>query len=199
MRLHLRGLVQLPATKNCIFMLLSLVALANQACASHASASPPVVAATPVEPEKRGEVEKAKNAERGAAIAPTQSTRVASTTDRTLFDRLGGLPAIEAVVSEFTQNVAADERVNARFGLADLATLKTHLRDFFCEATGGPCAYKGRPMKAAHQNMGITNVQFDAIVGNLVKSLDKLGVAEREKSEILSALGPMRKDIVEVE
>jgi hemoglobin len=52
-------------------------------------------------------------------------------------------------------------------------------------------------MKSAHQGMGITNADFDALVGDLVASLDKFKVGEREKQELLAALGPMRKNIVQ--
>jgi hemoglobin len=131
--------------------------------------------------------------------APVVDTPPAPAGERTLFDRLGGLPAIEAVVAEFTRNVASDERVNAPFGLADLETLRKHLVNFFCAATGGPCKYTGRNMRAAHRNMGVTAAQFDALVGNLIKSLDALSVPEKEKNEILAALGPTRAEIVEIE
>jgi len=52
-------------------------------------------------------------------------------------------------------------------------------------------------MKSAHKGMDITNADFDALVGDLVASLDKFKVGDREKQELLAALGPMRKDIVE--
>jgi hemoglobin len=117
----------------------------------------------------------------------------------TLFDRLGGMPAIEAVIADFMGNVAADERVNAPFAVSDLKLVQKRLVEFVCVATGGPCRYGGRDMKAAHRGMGVTNAQFDALVGDLVKTLEKLKVPEREKSELLGALGPLREQIVEAE
>ena len=65
-----------------------------------------------------------------------------------------------------------------------------------CAASGGPCTYTGRDMKTTHAGMGVTGEQFDALVGDLVASLNKFKVPEREKNELLSALGPMKKDIV---
>jgi len=117
----------------------------------------------------------------------------------TLFDRLGGMPAIEAVIADFLGNVAADERINAPFAVADLKLVQKRLVEFVCVATGGPCKYGGRDMKAVHHGMGVTNAQFDALVGDLVKSLEKFKVPEREKSELLGALGPLREQIVEAE
>ncbi len=116
---------------------------------------------------------------------------------RTLYDRLGGQPAIEAVVGQLIGNVAADDRINAGFAMIDLGKLKTHLVEFVCVATGGPCQYTGRDMKTAHAGLGVTGPQFDALVEDLVKALDKFNVPAQEKGELLGALGPLKPQIVE--
>jgi hemoglobin len=116
-----------------------------------------------------------------------------------LFERLGGEPAIDAVVTDFMKNVAADERINAHFAVSDLDLLHKRLVEFICVATGGPCKYTGRSMLEAHRGMGITKAQFAAIAEDLVKTLDTLHVPEKEKGEVLGAVAPLSKDIVEVE
>jgi hemoglobin len=121
---------------------------------------------------------------------------VASTTS--LYDRLGGKPAITAVVDQFVANVAADSRINARFATTDIPKLKGHLVDQVCGATGGPCTYKGRDMKTTHAGMRITNDDFNALVQDLIAALDTFKVPLKEKNELLSLLGQMKKDIVEV-
>ncbi|HET8575612.1 MAG TPA: group 1 truncated hemoglobin [Methylomirabilota bacterium] len=113
-----------------------------------------------------------------------------------LYDRLGGKPAIQAVVDDFIGNVAGDRRINQRFASADIPRLKTRLVDQICEASGGPCKYTGQPMKVAHAGMKITEAEFNALVEDLVKSLDKFRVPAQEKSELLGALGGMKGDIV---
>ena len=115
---------------------------------------------------------------------------------KSLYDRLGGKPAIRAVVDDFIGNVAGDARINQRFAGANIAKLKTNLVDQICEASGGPCKYTGQGMKGAHTGMKITDGEFDALVDDLAKSLDKLNVPAQEKGELLSALGGLRKDIV---
>jgi hemoglobin len=115
---------------------------------------------------------------------------------RSLYDRLGGKPAIQAVVDDFVGNVAADTRINRRFGSTSIPRLKGMLVDQICEATGGPCKYTGRSMKDAHAGMKITDPEFNALVEDLVKSLDKFKVPAREKQELLTALGGMKGDIV---
>ena len=113
-----------------------------------------------------------------------------------LYDRLGGKPAITAVVDDFIGNVAADTRINQRFGGANIPRLKTRLVDQICEASGGPCKYTGQNMRDAHTGMKITDAEFTALVEDLVKSLDKFKVPAKEKGELLSALGGMKPDIV---
>jgi hemoglobin len=113
-----------------------------------------------------------------------------------LYERLGGQPAITAVVDDFIGNVAADTRINQRFAGSNLPRLKTMLADQICEASGGPCTYAGRSMREAHAGMKITDAEFTALVEDLVKSLDKFKVPAPEKHELLAALGGMKPQIV---
>ena len=115
---------------------------------------------------------------------------------KSLYDRLGGKPAVQAVVDDFIGNVAADGRINQRFAGTNIPRLKTMLVDQICEATGGPCKYTGQNMKVAHAGMKITDAEFGALVEDLVKSLDKFKVPAPEKTELLTALGGMKGDIV---
>ncbi len=113
-----------------------------------------------------------------------------------LYERLGGKPAITAVVDDFVANVAADNRINGRFANTNIPRLKGLLVDQICQATGGPCTYTGRDMKSSHRGMNITDAEFTALVEDLVKSLDKFKVPAKEKGELLAALGGMKSDIV---
>ena len=116
-----------------------------------------------------------------------------------LYDRLGGLDAITAVVDSFVARCAGDDRINGKFGRTDVPRLKAMLVDQVCEATGGPCTYTGRDMRETHDGMEVTAGEFDALVQDLVATLDELGVPNAEQEELLGLLGPMRVDIVEVE
>jgi hemoglobin len=108
------------------------------------------------------------------------------------------LPAIQAVVDEMLANIASDTRINHRFALSDLKDLRQKLVDQVCAATGGPCTYKGGDMKGVHKGMRVSGADFTALVEDLIKALDKFKVPEKEKGELLGALGGMQKDIVEV-
>ncbi len=118
------------------------------------------------------------------------------TPQKSLYDRLGGQPAVTAVVDDFVGNVAADNRINGFFARTDIPRLKKNLVDQICQGTGGPCTYTGRDMRTAHKGMNITDAQFNALVEDLVKTLDKFKVPEKEKGELLGVLGPMKPQIV---
>lgn len=115
---------------------------------------------------------------------------------KALYNRLGGKPAITAVVDDFVGNVAADARINKRFANANIPRLKQNLVDQICEASGGPCKYTGMSMVDAHRGMNISDGEFGALVEDLVKSLDKFKVPAQEKTELLTALGGMKPQIV---
>lgn len=129
-----------------------------------------------------------------AGCAAMDSGRMA---EKSLYERLGGKEAITAVVDDFVGRVAADSRINGFFAKANIPRLKTQLVNQICEASGGPYKYTGADMKTVHRGMGVTGAAFDALAGDLVATLDKFKVGEREQNELLGVLGPMKKDIVE--
>jgi hemoglobin len=120
-----------------------------------------------------------------------------------LYDRLGEEPAIVKVVDDFVANVVADPDIKDKhkkhFQEGDVAGLKKKLVDQVGQATGGPQKYSGKNMKDAHKGLEISNKDFDALVNDLVKALDKNKVAKEDKDELLKMLGTMRKDVVEKE
>lgn len=133
----------------------------------------------------------------GCASSTPRPTLPAAQARRSLYDRLGGLPAITAAVDSLVKNLAADERINARFAGADLPDLRQKLIDQICQATGGPCVYKGRDMLIAHRGMNVQPSEFDALVEDLRAALGSVGVPAPEQSDLLGALGGMRSQIVD--
>ena len=116
-----------------------------------------------------------------------------------LYKRLGGREGIAIVVGDFVTIMAADPRVNARFRSLkppEIEKLKSNLSDQICDATGGPCSYLGRDMKAAHKGMEITEAEWNATVENLGKALEKNKVGTEEQKELVAALGPLKPEVV---
>ena len=113
-----------------------------------------------------------------------------------LYQRLGGRAAIEAMVNDSIVNISADTRINQRFHDLDAVKLGKNLVDLVCERTGGPCVYTGKDMSAAHEGMYISDAEFDALVEDMVKSMDKFKMPAREKAEVLALLGKTKNAIV---
>ena len=113
-----------------------------------------------------------------------------------IFDSIGGAPAVQAAVDGFYARVLADPALGPVFAGVDVDRLKGHQRAFMAAALGGPQLYAGRDMASAHAGLGITGAQFDAVVGHLVATLTALGVPDVTIGEIGAALLPLRADIV---
>ncbi len=126
---------------------------------------------------------------------------------KSLYERLGGEPAVKAVIDDFVARAAANPAVdftrkgNVREWNAspeNVAMLKTRLVDLVGSLTGGPQKYLGRDMKSAHAGMKITAAQFNALAGDLAATLDKFKVPAKDKAELLAIVASTQKDIVEV-
>jgi hemoglobin len=116
-----------------------------------------------------------------------------------LYDRLGGMDAINAVTQSWVARVGGDDRANKKFVRTDIDRLKKEVVDQLCEATGGPCTYTGRSMRETHTGMQTTAGEFEVVMQHLAATLDELKVPKPEQDELVELLGPMRDDIVEVE
>src|SRR5256884_7794285 len=108
-----------------------------------------------------------------------------------LYERLGRIESIGAVVEDFRDRVARDDRINQKFARTDLGRLTKMLTDQVCEAAGGPCTYTGRSMKEAHAGMRVTTGEFDGLVADLGATLNQFKVGKTEQDEVLGVLGPL--------
>lgn len=131
-----------------------------------------------------------------SALALLLSTGAIAADTKSLYDRLGGKPALTAVVNELWAVVFADARINARFAHTKPEVFGGQLVDFLCQASGGPCQYKGQDMKVAHTGMKLTDSEFTALAEDTVKALDKFKVPDTEKNEVKGLLGSLKGDIV---
>jgi hemoglobin len=129
-------------------------------------------------------------------LAACAEDKMMAKKEASLYDRLGGKPAITAVVDQFVANIAADSRINQRFAKTDIPKFKTLLVEQICEATGGPCKYTGRDMVTTHKGMKVTEAEFNWTGEHLAAALDKFSVPAKEKNELLTAIGSMQPQIV---
>jgi hemoglobin len=126
----------------------------------------------------------------------------AAQAQKSLYDRLGGQPAVDAVANNLVDRILADKRVNTWFKNAaaspqNTAAYKAKLSSFICSAVGGPCKYTGRDMVAAHKGRAVTNEAFNAVAEDLSAVLDQLKVPAPEKREVMELIGSLRTSIVQ--
>jgi hemoglobin len=138
----------------------------------------------------------------GAALLCTMSFGQSAKTEKSLYDRLGGQPAIDAVTNGLVTRILADGRVNKWFAHAssspeNTAAYKAKLSAFICQNVGGPCKYTGRDMTAAHKGRNITNEAFAAVAEDLAATLDQLKVPAKEKGEVMTIVGSLKPMIVQ--
>ncbi len=113
-----------------------------------------------------------------------------------LYDRLGGIDAITAVVEKFTANQLADPRLSKRYKNTDIPVWRGHLTDLICNATGGPCEYTGRAMERAHARQYVTEDEFGWTAGHLVAALDHLNVPQAEQDELVAIVASLKDKVV---
>jgi hemoglobin len=118
----------------------------------------------------------------------------------TLFEQIGGQPAVAAAVDDFYVRVMADERISHFFAGIDMNQQRGHQAAFLTYAFGGSSQYDGRSMAKAHQRlvqeMGLTHEHFDAVVENLVATLRSLNVAEPLIQEVGAIVESIRSDVL---
>jgi hemoglobin len=132
-----------------------------------------------------------------------------------LYERLGGVFAIAAVVDHFSDAVIRNPKVGqgsenaalddwSRNDLGRLPGLKFMRTLWVCAVSGGPFEYSpthpgSTPLglEEAHRRLGISPGQFDEVAAELARSLDAFGVPEREKSEVLAAFAAHKGEVTE--
>lgn len=116
--------------------------------------------------------------------------------DKTLYERLGGNPELEAVVAELWAITSADARINHYFAKTKPEVFAGLMVDFLCQAAGGPCQYKGKDMAGAHTGMKRSEADFNALAENAAKALDKFKVPEKEHAEVMSMLASLKSTVI---
>lgn len=117
------------------------------------------------------------------------------TREKTLFERIGGLPVLNAIVKDSLQQLSTNAKTKRSFEGVKLDKLQESIVSQLCYLTGGGCVYEGETMKNSHADAKITAAEFELFVDIHRKVFDKY-IGTREKNELLKILAPMRRDIV---
>lgn len=132
----------------------------------------------------------------GCTPPPTLDAAPAEAQTVSLYERLGGLAAITAVVDDFIGRLKKDPVVKDRFEALNVPRFREKLIEQVGEVSGGPQRYTGIDMLTLHTGMDITEEEFNAVVGDLTASLNAFRVPEREQRETLAAIGQLKDQIV---
>jgi hemoglobin len=116
-----------------------------------------------------------------------------------LYERLGGSDKLAAIFDDVGPRMAADPLLAQFFqgqSTEALTLQRNKTIEFLCYATGGPCEYKGQPIKKAHDALNISEAQWKAFVKHLGETLDHLKIADKEKDDVLKLVGRYKSEVV---
>jgi hemoglobin len=120
----------------------------------------------------------------------------------TLYDRLGGVYSIAAVVDDFIDRVMRNPVLNANAAVDEAhhrvsaAGFKYYVTEMVCWATGGPQKYTGRSMRESHEHLRITESEWRAFCKDFDDTMAKFNVLEAERKELFAIVESTKGDIV---
>ncbi|POZ50580.1 group I truncated hemoglobin [Methylovulum psychrotolerans] len=119
--------------------------------------------------------------------------------NKTLYERIGGEPAVNAAVDIFYRKVLLDPRINHFFENVDMEKQAAKQKAFLTMAFGGPHSYSGEDMRKGHAHlvkMGLNDSHFDAVVENLGSTLSELSVPQELIAEVVTICESTRNDVL---
>lgn len=115
-----------------------------------------------------------------------------------LYDQLGGKPAVDAAVDLFYEKVLADSRINHHFNGIDMARQRGKQRIFLTYAFGGPVKYDGKDMREAHRHLSLTEEDFGAVAGHLHTTLEELDVPPSLIDQVMAIAASTHDDVLNI-
>jgi hemoglobin len=114
----------------------------------------------------------------------------------TIYERLGGKPAVKAAVEIFYRRILVDPELAPFFTHTPLEQLKRHQFVFLSQALDGPKQYSGAAVDEVHAGVAIKQRHFDAVAGHLVETLRELNVNEGLIGEVIARIAPLSAQVV---
>lgn len=112
------------------------------------------------------------------------------------YNELGGAAGIENIVDHFLFEIADDKKIEHHFEDTNIDRFHEKLIEQFCYLSGGPCEYTGDSMRVSHEEMDITEGQFNSLVEDLIRAMEALDVPVKAQNRLLAKLVPMYDDIM---
>jgi hemoglobin len=117
-------------------------------------------------------------------------------TEKSLYERIGGDAAVDAAVDIFYRRVLGDDRIAHHFESVDMDAQREKQKAFLAFAFGGPNAYTGRDLRAAHSRMSLGEGDFDAVIGHLSSTLESLRVPAPLIGEVARIALSVKNDVL---
>ena len=115
----------------------------------------------------------------------------------TLYQQLGGDKGVSMITDDFLVNLSQDKRILHHFEQTDIQIFRQRLIEHLCVVSGGECVYQGASMYNAHIGLHISQADFDAVVGHLIKALKQQHIPLATRNALLAELAPLYQDIIE--
>lgn len=121
-----------------------------------------------------------------------------SSASPTLYDEVGGKPAVVAIVDDFYERLLADPSLARYFSGKDMRKLKSHQQALVTVALGGTSqAYVGKMMAPAHADLSIDDTAFDSVLAHLESTLNARDIRPVTVEKIIAILEALRDDVVQ--
>ena len=123
-----------------------------------------------------------------------------STTDLSLYKRLGGYDAVARFVDDLIPRLMCDPEIGIYWRGHSTSSKRRERQlivDFLCESLGGPVVYTGRDMRTSHEGLDISERDWEVFVRHTVATLDKLEVYGKERDDCLVVVAGIGADVVE--
>lgn len=117
--------------------------------------------------------------------------------DDSLYVALGERAGIQRIVEGMLLKVARDDRIVEHFRKVDIVRLRNKLTEHLCVEAGGPCKYTGDSMAEAHKGQKLTRSDFNALVENLIASMDAEHIPVPTQNRLIARLAPKRAEVIE--
>jgi hemoglobin len=133
---------------------------------------------------------------------PKPSETLESVPAGSLFERLGGVYAIAAVVDDLIDRVMDDPRLNANPKVDEAhhrvsrAGFKYLVTEMVCWATGGPQIYTGRSMFDSHAHLDITEAEWEAFLDDFEQTMNRFAISDSMRNELRAIIESTKADIV---
>jgi len=123
-------------------------------------------------------------------------TNASYAAEKSLYDRIGGEDVARAVTEDIWNNHSKNPIVNNRFSNSDPAYVKQKVFEIIAATTGGSVKYTGKDMLSTHASMNINDMEFNAVVDDVLKAFDTHNIGKSERAEVLAILWSVKDQIV---